>query len=433
MDFGKDYIHPSKDIMESKGTLLRGKKICICLTGSVAVMSSPVIAREFMRLGAEVYSVMTKAACDLVSPDLMYWATGNRVITHLTGGVEHIALAGDRPKEHGVADLILVCPATANTISKIANGIDDTPVTTVVTTAFGSGVPIVVVPAMHESMYNHPILEENMTKLRRFGIEIIGPRIDEGKAKIAHIDEIVNRACDILVAKKDMEGMRVLITAGPTREFIDEVRFLSNPSSGKMGFALAEEILARGGQVTIIRGKGSTAKPPSSAKIIDAVSTKDMADATVNELSTEKYTCFISAAAISDYAPKKKLEEKISSDNPTLKIDLVATPKILRMARKTADENKQNKDLFIVGFKAETKIPKEQIIERAYSRMMDSNLDLMVANDVGQENAGFESSQNEVYIVDRNKIVVHVPLKTKRYVASQIVEIMLEKIREKQA
>ncbi|OLS15009.1 MAG: phosphopantothenoylcysteine decarboxylase [Promethearchaeota archaeon CR_4] len=396
-------------------------------------MSSPVIAREFMRLGAEVYSVMTKSACELISPDLMYWATGNHVITHLTGGVEHIALAGDRPRGHGVADLILVCPATANTISKIACGIDDTPVTTVVTTAFGSGVPIVVVPAMHESMYNHPILTENMNKLRRFGAEVLGPRIDEGKAKIAHIDDIVSRVCDILVSKKDMKGMRVLITAGPTREFIDEVRYLSNPSSGRMGFALAEEVLARGGQATIIRGRGSTAKPPKSAKIIDAGSTKDMADVTVNELTTEKYHCFISAAAISDYAPIQKRAEKISSDNPTLKIDLVATPKILRMARKTADESRQNKDLFIVGFKAETKIPKEQIIDRAYSRMMDSNLDLMVANDVGQEGAGFESSQNEVYIVDRNKIVVHVPLKTKRYVASQIVDLILEKMREKKA
>jgi len=431
MDFGKDYFHPSKDIVESRGPLLRGKKIGFCLTGSVAVMSSPVIAREFMRFGAEVYAVMTKAACELISPDLMYWATGNRVITHLTGAVEHIALAGDRPKGRGVADLILVCPATANTISKIANGIDDTPVTTVVTTAFGSGVPIVVVPAMHESMFNHPILTENITKLRRFGVEVIGPRIDEGKAKIARIDEIVNRVCDILVSKKDLKGMRVLITAGPTREFIDEVRFLSNPSSGKMGFALAEEVLSRGGQVTIIRGKGSTAKPPRSAKIIDTVSTKDMAEATVSELKAEKYHCFISAAAISDYAPKQRITEKISSDNPTLKIDLVATPKILRMARKTADESTQNKDLFVVGFKAETKIPKEQIIERAYSRMMDSNLDLMVANDVGQEHAGFESSQNEVYIVDRNKIVVHVPLKTKRYVASQIVDLILEKMREK--
>ncbi|HMF33550.1 MAG TPA: flavoprotein, partial [Candidatus Lokiarchaeia archaeon] len=227
MPYNKDYVHPSKDIMESKGTLLRGKKICLCLTGSVAVVSSPVLAREFMRLGAEVFCVMSKAACDLITPELMYWSTGNKAITHLTGGVEHIALAGERPKDHGVADIILVCPATANTISKIACGIDDTPVTTVVTTAFGSGTPIVIVPAMHESMFRHPILKENMAKLRRFGVDIIGPRISEGKAKIARIDDIVTRVSDILVSQKDMTGMRALITAGPTREYIDEVRFLS--------------------------------------------------------------------------------------------------------------------------------------------------------------------------------------------------------------
>ena len=417
--------------MESKGTLLRGKKICLCLTGSVAVVSSPVLAREFMRLGAEVFCVMSKAACDLITPELMYWSTGNKAITHLTGGVEHIALAGERPKDHGVADIILVCPATANTISKIACGIDDTPVTTVVTTAFGSGTPIVIVPAMHESMFRHPILKENMAKLRRFGVDIIGPRISEGKAKIARIDDIVTRVIDILVSQKDMTGMRALITAGPTREYIDEVRFLSNPSSGKMGFAIGTEILARGGEVTIIRGRGSTARAPPSAKIIDAVSTKDVNDATVQELSAEKYDFFISAAAISDYAPINKVEEKLSSDHPSLHLDLVATPKILRAARQTASDSEQNQNLFIVAFKAETKIPIEEIIDRAYSRMMDSDVDLMVANDVGQEHAGFESSTNEVYIISRDREIIHVPLQTKRYVASQIVDAMLEQYRAK--
>jgi len=194
--------HPSKDIMETRGTILRGKTISLCLTGSVAVISAPIIARELMRLGAEVIAVMTKAATELVNPALMHWATGNPVITHLSGAVEHIYLAGERPRAVGRADLIMVCPATANTISKIANGIDDTPVTTVVTTAFGTSIPIVIVPAMHASMYKHPILNENIKKLKKYGVDIIDPRLSEGKAKIAKIDDIIDRVIDLVISKR---------------------------------------------------------------------------------------------------------------------------------------------------------------------------------------------------------------------------------------
>jgi phosphopantothenoylcysteine decarboxylase/phosphopantothenate--cysteine ligase len=260
--------HPSKQIVGTKGSLLKGKTICLCLTGSVAVTTAPIIAREFMRLGAEVICVMSRAACELITPALMEWATGNRVITGLTGAVEHVHLAGETPRVRGKADVILVCPATANTISKIAVAIDDTPVTTVVTTAFGSGTPIIVVPAMHESMYRHPILEENLLKLRQRGVEILLPRILEGKAKIARVDQIVDRVADIIVIKKDLRGLNFLVTAGPGREYIDSVRFISNPSSGKMGMAIAEEILARGGQVTIINGH-SEEDPPIGANVVN--------------------------------------------------------------------------------------------------------------------------------------------------------------------
>ena len=147
-----NYQHPSKDIIESKGTILRGKTICMCLTGSVAVITAPIIARELMRFGTEVIAVMTKAATELINPALMHWATGNPAITELTGAVEHVFLAGARPRALGKADLILVCPATANTISKIANGIDDTPVTTVVSTAFGASIPIIVVPTSYNQI-----------------------------------------------------------------------------------------------------------------------------------------------------------------------------------------------------------------------------------------------------------------------------------------
>ncbi len=415
-----NFRHPSKDIIESKGSILSGKTICMCLTGSVAVVSSPIVARELMRLGAEVICVMSKAATELISPALMEWATGNKVITKLTGAVEHVYLAGDRPGVAGKADLILICPATANTISKIACGIDDTPVTTVATTSFGSSIPIVIVPAMHESMYKHPILQENERKLKECGIDILGPRISEGKAKIARIDDIIDRVIDIIVTKKDLEGKRVLITAGPTREAIDSVRFVSNKSSGKMGIEIAKEAAARGAEVLLIAGKCNV-KLPEYIETIHVVSTDDFITAVKNEISIKSYDFFISAAAISDYKPTKCIEGKISSDNiEEIHLNMKLTPKIINVARK------KDYNLFIVAFKAETNKSRTELINKAYDRLVKSDVDLIVANDIGRDDIGFTSKYNEVYIINKRKHVTHVERNTKRYIASKILDVALE-------
>lgn len=417
------YRHPSKDIMELDGTLLRGKTICLCLTGSVAIISAPIIARELMRKGAEVIAVMTKAATELISPSLFHWATGNYVISNLSGAVEHVYLAGERPKMVGRADLILVCPATANTISKIACGIDDTPVTTVVTTAFGSGIPIIVVPAMHESMFRHEILTENSKKLRKYGVEILGPRISEGKAKIARIDNIIDRVIDLLVAKKDLHGMKVLVTAGPTREPIDTVRFVSNRSSGKQGIEIAKECSARGADVLLINGK-STENPPDYLNVINVTTTQDFIDTVKKELTENKYNIFICAAAISDYSPKECIKGKISSDDvDELQINMALTPKIINEARKV------DNDILIVAFKAETNISRSELIDRAFSRLNKSKVDLIVANDIGRDDIGFESIDNEVYIINKEKHVIHIPKHSKRYIASKLVDTILENYR----
>ncbi|KKN52842.1 hypothetical protein LCGC14_0608390 [marine sediment metagenome] len=415
-----NFQHPSKDIIESKGTILKGKTICLCLTGSVAVITSPIVARELMRLGAEVICVMSKASTELINPALMEWATGNKVITKLTGAVEHIYLAGDRPKTSGKADLILICPATANTISKIASGIDDTPVTTVATTSFGSSIPIVIVPAMHESMYKHPILQQNEVKLRECGIDILGPRISEGKAKIARIDDIIDRVIDILVAKKDLDGKKILVTAGPTREAIDSVRFVSNKSSGKMGIEIAKEAAARGGEVLLIAGKCS-AKLPEYVKTINVISTDDFIKAVKNEISYKKYDFLISAAAISDYKPTVCIDGKISSDKTeTIQLNMKLTPKIINIARQ------KDYNLFIVAFKAETNVSRTELINRAYDRLVKSEVDLIVANDIGRDDIGFSSKYNEVYIINKKKHINHVERNTKRYIASKILDAALE-------
>ncbi len=415
-----NFQHPSKDINESKGTILRGKTICMCLTGSVAVISSPIVARELMRMGADVLCVMSKAATELINPSLMEWATGNKVITKLTGAVEHIYLAGDRPRSVGKADLILICPATANTISKIAHGIDDTPVTTVVSTAFGSSIPIVIVPAMHESMYKHPILEQNEMKLRNCGVDILGPRISEGKAKIARIDDIIDRVIDLLISKKDLEGKKILITAGPTREAIDAVRFVSNKSSGKMGIELAKEASARGAEVLLIAGECS-AKLPDYINIKHVVSIDDFIKTIKEEVSYNNYDFFISSAAISDYKPVECIEGKISSDNvEELHVNMTLTPKIIDVARK------KDYNLFIVAFKAEINVSKSELIERAYKRLVKSEVDLIVANDIGRDDIGFRSKYNEVFIIDKKKHITHVERNTKRYIASKIIDVAIE-------
>ena len=416
------FNHPSKDILETKGTILRGKTICLCLTGSVAVITAPIVARELMRLGAEVITVMSKAATELINPSIMHWATGNPVISKLTGAVEHVFLAGDRPKATGKADLILVCPATANTISKIANGIDDTPVTTVISTAFGSDLPIVIVPAMHESMF-HPIIEQNISKLKKYGIDILGPRISEGKAKVAKVDDIIDRVIDLIISKKDLEGMKVLITAGPTREAIDSVRFVSNRSSGKMGIELAKEAAARGAEVLLIAGK-CMAKIPDYIETKNVVSTEDFIKAVKDELSYKDYNFFISAAAISDYKPIECIDGKISSDKvEELQVNMKLTPKIIDVARK------KNYKTFIVAFKAETNVSRTELINRAYERLLKSDADLIVANDIGREDIGFMSKDNEVYIIDKQKHITHVEKNTKRYIASKIIDVALESYR----
>ena len=412
--------HPSKDIIGTAGEALKGKRIVLCITGSVAAVRSSEIARGLMRHGAEVFAVMSEMAQKIIHPYLMEWASGNPVVTKLTGKIEHVALVGERTSK---ADLILVAPATANTISKIACGIDDTPVTSVVTTAFGSGVPLMVVPAMHESMYKHPIVAENIEKLKALGVEFVGPRIEEEKAKIAENSEIVEAVIKRLTTRKDLARTRVLITAGPTLEHIDPVRVMTNKSSGKMGVAVAREALNRGADVTLVYGPG-TATPPSGAKVIRVETTERMLDAVVSELKSKKYDVVVAAAAAADWRPEKSFDYKVSTDDVSeLLVRLRPTRKIIDAVRKI------NTDVFLVPFKAEYALSDEQLVERGLRRLVEAEADLIVVNDVGRNGAGFGVDTNEVFIVDKEKKVVHVPLTTKREVARRIFDVITEKIK----
>jgi len=413
--------HPSKDITGAKGSELAGRKVALLVSSSVASFKAPEIARELMRHGADVHVVVTPATEKMVGSDLLEWATGNRVVKELTGKLEHIALAGNSSTR---VDLVLVSPATANTIGKLASGIDDTAVTTVAATAIGSKIPVLVAPAMHEPLYDHPIVRENIERLKRIGVEFIDPEIVEGKAKIASTDRIVRAVIAKLAShKKDLQGLRVLVTAGPTVEHIDPVRVITNRSSGKMGVAIAEETVSRGAETTLILGPGSILPPPG-AKTVRIESTEELLDATVRELRQGRHDLVFAAGAPSDYKPRSASPRKLKTrKEKSITLELQATPKVIAEARKAGP------NAFIVAFKTEHNVSNEELISEAVEILSERTADLVAANDVGHEGVGFQADTNELYVVDAMKNVVHIPLSDKRNVARQLVDLAVKKLK----
>jgi phosphopantothenoylcysteine decarboxylase/phosphopantothenate--cysteine ligase len=297
---------------------LAGKQIVVAVTGSIAAVEVVRLIHSLRRHGAVVQAVMSEAATGIISADSLTYSCGRPAITRITGMVEHVAYCGDG----GSADLLLIAPCTANTISKIACGIDDTPVTTFATTALGSGIPTLVVPAMHHSMYRHPAVCGNLECLRAWGIGIVDPRIEEGKAKIADEETIV-LWCERAILGQPLKGKRVLITSGPCREQVDDVRVLTTRSSGLMGRALALEAFRLGADVTVVHRDVfpcvKNVPTDSSAEMREAVhrcfSEGDGAD------------IYISAAALSDFAPAR-YKGKIPSGK-RISLELEPLPKLL--------------------------------------------------------------------------------------------------------
>lgn len=374
-------MHPTKDIIGTEGDNLKGVKVAMCITGSVAAVRCPDLSRTLMRQGAEVRVVMSRSATELITPELMHWATGEPVISELTGDVEHVEIGQ-------WADLILVVPSTANTIGKIANAIDDTPPTSVVSVALGLEKPIGIVPAMHSSMYSHEIIQENVSRLKDAGVHFLEPNILEGKAKIPSVEEIVSFVKSIS-QPKDLEGKKVLVTAGPTVERLDPVRVLTNPSSGKMGISIARAAAMRGADVTLIYGTGDEPEP-FGVNTVRVETTGEMMDAVVDALEGD-FDIIVAAAAPQDFTPESPSEEKLRREEP-VNVKLVPTPSILEKASEMAPE------AFLVGFKAECDGTDDQLQVAAEKKMKEHDLDLVVANDVMRPGAGFGTESNEVLI-----------------------------------
>ena len=410
--------HTSKLIKGSLSTLLGGKTIALGITGSVGAVECVALARKLMRHGAEVQTVMSRMAQTIIHPYLMEWATGNPVITELTGQIEHVTLAG---KHQGHVDLLLIAPSTANTIGKIANGIDDTPVTTTASSAIGAGIPVVIVPAMHESMYDHPAVIENIEKLKGMGITIVSPRMEEAKAKIPEVTTIVDHVLAAL-GPKDLEDKHFVVTAGPTRGWIDRVRFITNPSTGKMGIAVAEELIRRGATVSLVIGP-TTEQGPDLAEIHKVTTSQEMLDTVMSELSVRKTDGFVSAAAVLDYTPSKMEDSKMVSGAASMSVEFVPTKKIIEEARRA------HKQLFIVGFKVESGVTDEELAARARTKVDAGICDLVIANDEQRKGVAFGTDTNAVLIVGAKDYTKSVDLAPKREIARHIVDEIVEKMK----
>ena len=297
--------------------ILNGKTIVLAVTGSIAAVETIKLAHALRRAGAVVQPVMSPAACGIIHPDALTYACGRETITRITGLVEHVQYCGDG----GLAALLLIAPCTANSISKISCAIDDTPVTTFATTAIGRKMPVIIVPAMHHAMFRHPLLMNHLKTLTDLGITLISPRINEGKAKIADLDEVL-LWCERILSDRPLAGKNVVITAGRCEEPFDDVRILTTRSSGKIGNELAFEAFRLGANVCIIHRDqiciGENIRTTTAASMYDAV----------NQIFSEKRVdIYISSAAISDFAPER-VKGKIPSGEP-VSITLNPLPKIL--------------------------------------------------------------------------------------------------------
>ncbi len=403
--------------------MLTGKTIIFGVTGSIAAYKTAEIIRRLKDLNANVRVVMTVNAVNFIGETTLRTLSQNPVYINmfhdsgsLEGPLPHITISD-------TADLFLIAPATANIIGKVASGIADDLLSTTLLSA--GNKPVLMAPAMNERMYKSHIYKHNEKKLQIAGVKFINPEYGklacgkEGEGRLASVDSIVSRVVDTLIGGNlfdtyDLKGKRVIVTAGGTREYIDPVRFIGNPATGKMGFALARGALAREADVTLISGK-TFLVPPKNVKYIPVETADQMGKAVLD--SFKHADILVMAAAIGDFKPKKTEKNKIKRKG-MLKIDMKPTDDILEKLGKIKNGR------ITVGFAAET----NNLIKNAKTKLKKKNLDLIVVNDITQPDAGFESETNIVKIIDRANDVEELPKWTKEEVAHRIWDRIVELI-----
>ena len=410
-------FYSSRDITGTDGREIEGKRIVLCITGSVAAYRSIDLARQLIRHGAEVYTVMSEAVgSTLLTPEMMKWATGNNVVTKITGDLEHIALA-----DYNMSDLIVVYPCTANTIGKVANGINDTPVTSVLSVALGSRIPIIIAPAMHESMYDNRLIQENIQRVKDQGVDFLQPTITEGKAKVVSPEQMLQSVITKCTnsTKSFFFEKNILVTAGGTIEYIDPVRVITNLSSGKMGNLIAEEAIRLGANITLVYGHGTySTKSLPNLNIVRVNTSKEMYDVVMSELSSKRYDVAILSAAVADFTPERKAIKKIRTSTGKFLLPLSPTQKIINHVKH------MSKQTFLVGFKAEYNVSDSNIIKGAYRKLKECKGDLIVANDVGRKNSAIGSESNEVFVIDKHRNILHLPPQNKMSIARKLLDVI---------
>ena len=400
--------------------MLKGKTVVIGVSGGIAVYKACDIVSRLKKLNANVHVIMTKSAAEFVTPLTFQSLSQNYVVSDMfeepkTWDVEHISLAKK-------ADVFLIAPATANVIGKISNGIADDMLTTTVMATTGK---VLIAPAMNTNMYRNPILQRNINILRELGYNFVDPESgrlacgDVGEGKLASPEKIVDAVVDLLSdTKKDLLGKKILITAGPTVESIDPVRYLTNRSTGKMGYAIAKMAASRGADVTLVSGPTNIAPPTNIKKLVKVQSAKDMYNAIIDNFDENQV--IIKSAAVADYKPKTYSDKKIKKSNDDLIIELDRNKDI------AYELGKIKKDKILVGFAAET----NDLIENAKGKINKKNLDFIVANDLTESGAGFGTDTNIVKIIDKNGNIANYPQMKKEEVADVIldkVKSLLEK------
>lgn len=394
--------------------MLKDKTVVIGVCGGIAVYKACDLVSKLKKTGVNVHVIMTKSATEFVAPLTFQTLSQNYVVEDMfespkTWDVEHISLAKK-------ADVFVLAPATANVIGKVANGIADDMLTT---TIMATKAKVLVAPAMNTNMYENPVVQRNIQTLKDLDYKFVEPESgrlacgDIGSGKLASVDTIFNSIIELLETKKDLEGTSMIITAGPTVESIDPVRYITNRSTGKMGYSIAKKAIERGADVTLVSGPTNIVPPQNLKKFIQIESAEDMYNAVLENMDENQV--IIKSAAVADYRPKEYSDNKIKKSDDDLSIRLDRTKDIALELGKI----KNNK--ILVGFAAET----NDLLENAKNKIQKKNLDFIVANDLTQDGAGFGVDTNIVKIIDREGVIQEHPKMKKEEVA----DVILDKIK----
>lgn len=398
--------------------MLQGKTVLLCVTGGIAAYKMPNVARMLKKMQCNVHVIMTQNATNFITATTFETLTGNKCLIdtfdrNFEFSVEHVALAK-------LADLVLIAPATANVIGKIANGIADDMLTT---TVMACTCKTLVAPAMNHNMYHNFIVQENLEKLKKHGYEIIDPVCgmlangDTGDGKLPSEEELVDYVVRELAFPKDLAGKKILVTAGPTQESIDPVRYITNHSTGKMGYALAKMAMLRGAEVTLVSGR-TALELPRFVEVVPVVSAEDMYQAVTTR--AKEQDIIIKAAAVADYRPATVAEEKIKKTEDAASIKLERTRDIL--AALGEDKGKT----CLCGFSMET----ENMLENSRKKLKKKNLDMIVANNLKVEGAGFGTDTNVITILTEEK-ELELPQMSKEEAANRILDELIELLKQR--